>query len=265
LATYSKNDFERIAAAIGKDVVDVKRQEKNIEASAMWYRLGRRGPRGKRITPYMMRRRMTQIANAAQRLLEHLGVPDPTQPPDGPATAVLEILASAEGGTEDAVIRATARLGHLLELLGAADATRELERLARRGAEDVEQIGKLIVPKGHHGDVAENDWISAMMSIYRQITGKDPRSSVGAPLRNDEGLPGGPLIRFLQTAGNPIGIEYSPNAWRSRVRAPKRRSPQKIDSIRPFRPSLPDWLSPSGQWPRFAQTSRTQPAPLRSR
>jgi len=35
LATYSKNDFERIAAAIGKDVVDVKRQEKNFEAAAM--------------------------------------------------------------------------------------------------------------------------------------------------------------------------------------------------------------------------------------
>ena len=201
MATYSKDDFERIAAAIGKDVADVKRHEKAFEAAAMWYRLSRNAPKGKRITPYVMHRRMTQIANAAQRLLEHLGVSDPTQAPDGPATAVLEVLASADDGTEDAVIRATARLGRLLELLRAVDATRELERLARQGAEDVQQIGKLIVPKGHHGDVAENDWIAAMMSIYRQITGKDPRTSVGAPLRNDEGLPGGPLMRFLQTAG----------------------------------------------------------------
>ena len=109
MPTYSREDFERMAVAIGKDVADVKRHEKAFEAAAMWYRLSRNASKGKRVTPYMMRRRMTQIANAAQRLLEHLGVSDPTQAPDGPAPAVLEVLASASDGTEDAVIRALSR------------------------------------------------------------------------------------------------------------------------------------------------------------
>jgi len=42
------------------------------------------------------------------------------------------------------------------------------------GAEDAVQIGELVVPKGHHGQVAVNDWIAAMMSIYQKITGTDP-------------------------------------------------------------------------------------------
>jgi hypothetical protein len=219
LATYSKGDFERMAVAVGKDVADVKRHEKAFEAAAICYRLYRDARIGERITPFRMRKRMTDIVSAAERLLKHLGISDPADAPDGPALAVLEVLASADDRTEDAVIRATARMGRLVEILEAIDAAQELERLARRGAEDVVQIGKLTVPKGHHGETAVNDWIAAMMSIYRQITGKGPRTSVGAPLRSDEGLPGGPLIRFLETAGKPIGVAYSPHAWRSRVRA----------------------------------------------
>jgi len=103
-------------------------------------------------------------------------------------------------------------------LLEAVDATRELWHLARQGAADVERLGKLTVPKGHRGDVAENDWIAAMMSIYKKITGEDPRTSVGGPLGKDEGVARGPLIRFLKAAGKPIGIKYLADGWRSRTR-----------------------------------------------
>ena len=44
-----------------------------------------------------------------------------------------------------------------MEILEAVHAARELERRARIGAEDVVRIGKLTVPKGHHGDAAENE------------------------------------------------------------------------------------------------------------
>jgi Flp pilus assembly CpaE family ATPase len=89
-----------------------------------------------------MRRRMTQIANAARKLLRHLGVWKLAQAPDGPGIAVLQVLASTDDGTEDAIVRATARIGRLVEILEAADAARELERRARMGAEDVVRIGK---------------------------------------------------------------------------------------------------------------------------
>jgi hypothetical protein len=218
MATYSREDFEQIAAAIGNDVTHVWRCEKRFEAAAMWYRLGRNALKYQRTTPFVMRRRMTQIANAARKLLRHLGVTDPAQAPDGPGIAVLVVLASAADGTEDAVVRATARIGRLVEILEAVDAARELERRAHKGAEDVVQIGKLTVPKGHLGEAAVNDWIAAMMSTYKQITGKDPGISVVTPGRPGRGKAAGPLIRFLQAAGKPLGIQFSPDSFAGRIK-----------------------------------------------
>jgi hypothetical protein len=110
MATYSRENFEQIAAAIRKDVTHVCQHEKRFEAAAMWYRLARNALKNQRATPFVMRRRMTQIANAARKLLRHLGVWDPAQAPDGPGIAVLQVLASTDDGTEDAVVRATARI-----------------------------------------------------------------------------------------------------------------------------------------------------------
>jgi hypothetical protein len=74
------------------------------------------------------------------------------------------------------------------------------------------------VQEGNPGDDAVNGWIAAMLGIYRTITGKEPATSVGAPGRPNKGKAAGPLIRFLQAAGKPLKIEFSEDAWRSRVR-----------------------------------------------
>ena len=131
MATYSRVDFERIAATIGCDVGDVWRFEKQFEAAAMWYRLGLNALKIQRTTPSVMRKQMTQIANAARKLLRHLEVRNPAQAPDGPGIAILQVLASADGGSEDPVVRATARIGRLVEILEAVDAAQELERRLR--------------------------------------------------------------------------------------------------------------------------------------
>jgi hypothetical protein len=66
-----------------------------------------------------------------------------------------------------------------------------------------------------------------MMSVYRIITGKEPATSVGGSNRPNEGISGGPLIRFLAAAGKPLDLEFSADAWRSRVRTVlKTTSPQ---------------------------------------
>ena len=216
MVAYSLRDFEQIASAIDTDVADVCRHEKQFEAAATWYRLDRNAPR--RQTPFVMRRRMTQIVNTARRLLKYLEVEEPSQAPDGPGTAILQALASTDDGTEDAVVRATARIGRLVEILEAVDAARELERRASMSAEDVMQIGEVTVPKGHQGQVAENEWIAAMMSIYKRITGTDPGVSVGAPGRSATGKVSGPFIRFLEATGNPIGIQLSPDSLAGRIK-----------------------------------------------
>jgi flagellar hook-length control protein FliK len=220
MATYSKEDFERIAVAVGKDVTDVMRCENRFEAAALWYRLNSRAPKAPtRIAPSVMSKKMKQIAKDARKLLAHLEVHDPREAPDGPgAIALLEYLASAEDSTEDDVIQATARVGRLVEILDSIDAARELERRAEKAAEDALQIGNVIVPKEHQGDVAVNDWIAAMLSVYKQITGKEPGTSVGAPGSALQRKATGPLIRFLASAEKPLGLEHSAESLRDRVR-----------------------------------------------
>ena len=119
---------------------------------------------------------------------------------------------------EDPVVEATRRIGRLAELVEGIAAAAEFHRRAEKAATEVAQVGKLTVRSGNTGDDAVNDWIAAMLGIYRTLTGKEPATSVGAPERSNEGTASGPLIRFLQAAGKPLNIEFSEDAWRSRVR-----------------------------------------------
>jgi hypothetical protein len=139
--------------------------------------------------------------------------------PDGPGDReLLEALVPERDANEDRVVEATRRIGRLVEILDAIEAASDFKHRARAGAEEVKHLGQLAVVEGNSGDVAINDWIEAMMSIYHDITGKKPATSVGAPDRPNEGIAGGPLIRFLRAAGKPLGIQYGEDAWRSRVR-----------------------------------------------
>ena len=70
-------------------------------------------------------------------------------------------------------------------------AAAELERRAKKAAIEVAEIGKLTVREGNPGDDAVNDWIAAMMDLYRLITGREAAPS--------SGLPGAPT-RALQRA-----------------------------------------------------------------
>ena len=119
---------------------------------------------------------------------------------------------------ENAVLETTRRIGRLVTILEGAAAAGELERRAHQAATELAAVGKLTVREGNIGDDAVNDWLAAMLGIYRTLTGKEPATSVGAPDRANEGIAAGPLIRFLQAAGKPLNIEFSEDAWRSRVR-----------------------------------------------
>ena len=226
MPTYSQADFERIAAAIDKDVDHVLRHENRFEAAATWYRLSAAAAQGKRATPSMMIRSVKQIANTARKLLRHLEAYDYRNAPDGPGDiALLECLASADGGTEDEIIRATAQIGRLVEIFDAVDSARSLEGCAREAAKDAERMSKLIVPKGRRGDRALNIWIADMMGLYRALTGKPPRVSTTTTGPN-RGKGTGPFVRFLQAASKPVSANAKPVGLKSlheRVRAISKR------------------------------------------
>jgi hypothetical protein len=113
---------------------------------------------------------------------------------------------------------ATQRIGRLVEIIEACAASAELNRRAGKAAAEAAMVGKLTVAEGNRGDRAINDWVAAMMGIYHKISGKEPATSVGGANRPDEGIAGGPLIRFLTAAGKPLQLEFFEDAWRSRVR-----------------------------------------------
>jgi hypothetical protein len=120
--------------------------------------------------------------------------------------------------SEDAVLKGTRRIGRLVEIVEGVAAVAEFERRAYQATTEHAAVGKLTVREGNSGDDAVNDWIASMLGIYRTLTGKEAATSVGAPTRANEGIAAGPLIRFLQAAGQPLNIDFSEDAWRSRVR-----------------------------------------------
>lgn len=230
MATYTQEDFERIATAVGKDVADVTAHQKDFENAALMFRLDRGLPlrlaRSPDSTPTQMHRKMERIEKSARRLLADLGVPHDErghvkidEAYDGPGDVeILKVLSWAVEHDEDPVIAATRRVGRLAEIVEALVAVGDIERWARRGAEEIIEFGSLTVPKQHQGEVAFNNWIAAMVPTYKEITGKDPGTSVGAPGSSLRRKATGPLVRFLAAAEEPLGLEHSADSLRDRVR-----------------------------------------------
>jgi hypothetical protein len=210
MPTYTEANFEQIAAAIGIEVTQIARHEKLFEGAALGYRLDKRRPT--RVSPSKLRAKLVRISKRARRLLESLGVDDPDEAPDGPGKVeILDALVLADESNEGPVIDATRRIGRLVEIVEAVAAAAEFDRRAKEATTEVTEHGELTVRQGHTGDAAVNDWIAAMMGVYKRITGKEPATSVGSPAssvdspeRPDAGIAGGPLIRFLEAAGKPL-------------------------------------------------------------
>ncbi len=226
LPIYDDERCALIAKAI-RDDFDVSRVIEHrfkFELASHWYEINRVSPKG--VVPSAGRKKLNQIAGAARRLLKHLEIRDPTDAPDGPGNIdIIDALASVDNQSVESITDATSRIGLFVKALDAAEAAKRLERTAKAAAKDIEDLGELTVSKEHQGNTAVNRWIGDMLETYRDITGKEPATSVGGPGHSNEGLAGGPLIRFLQAAAIPLDIEYDEDAWRSRVRTILRNTP----------------------------------------
>jgi hypothetical protein len=215
--TYGDEDYLGIAQAVGAQPADLVEFRPKFEAAAIWYRLDRDPP--KRVPPSKLQRQLVSVSKKAKGLLKALGINDLASADDGLSdAALLAVLTSADGSSESAVLEATRRVARLAVLLEAAQGAIDLERMAANAGVDVDTVHREIVRPGHQGEAAVNNWIAAMLSVYRSITGREPGTSVGGPENKNRGKAGGPLIRFLIAAGAPLGLRYSAEAWRKRVR-----------------------------------------------
>lgn len=96
-------------------------------------------------------------------------------------------------------------------ILAAAD---ELDQRASKGIYAIKNVRGLTVPPGHSGDRPFNSWLDSMLVAYTKLTGRAIATSVDAV----NGIPTGPLIRFLKLAGLTLGIRKSDQAWREAIR-----------------------------------------------
>lgn len=219
MATYTQDNFEQIAAAIGMEVEAIVKQAKLFEAAARWRRLDRASP--DRLPPSILRRKLDRIAKNARRLLESLGVEDLNAAVDGPGDPqILDALILMDDHDETPLAHATQRVGRFAEIMEGVATAAELSRRAMKASAEVAEVGRLTVAEGNRGDRAIDDWLAVMMRAFRAITGEEPATSVGGPDRPDEGIAGGPFIRFLIAAAKPLELEeeLSEDARRNRMR-----------------------------------------------
>ena len=214
-AVYAHADFKQIAAAIDIEVEEIAKHAKLFEEAARWYRLDSASP--DRTAPSTLCRKLDQIATSARRLLKNLGVNHLDEAVDGPGDhQILDAMILLGDSDATPIMEATQRIARLIEITEAVAAAAELSRRAGKAAAEIAEVGKLTVEEGNCGDAAINNWVALMMSAYRDITGKEPATSVGGPPssvdgpdRPDEGKAVGPLIRFLTAAGKPLQIKFS--------------------------------------------------------
>ena len=143
MTAYSREYFEKIAAAIKKDVGDVVNYKQLFQWAADWYGLDcglarETRSRPRRTPPSKMGEKLQRIAKSARRLLQALEIKSYEEADDGPGNfELLEILAAVEDQSEDAVVNAARRIGQLATILDAIEAATELERRALVAAKDV--------------------------------------------------------------------------------------------------------------------------------
>ena len=217
--TYSRADFDRIAAAIGKDGAEVMEYADRFESAACWYRTVHRAP--ERVALSVMRKKTTQIANAARKLLRHLEVYDYRKAPDGPGNIALLELLSGDRASRNNIIEATAAIGRLITRFSMLSMRSNCRHAARQAVDDAERLSRLTGLRGRRGELAVNVWIADLMSVFKALTGRDPRMSIVSS-GPDQGKPSGPFFRFLEAAGAPVEFDDQPlclKSVRERARA----------------------------------------------
>jgi hypothetical protein len=200
---YSGLDLYRVGQALELKSAAISAQATLFEAAA--FRFLTWGSTFENRTPTELKRKLKSINSATRALLKQLGIPDVKAAVDGPGDRELfDVLTFTQGSDEGAIVDACAHLGRLAEILEAIDASLAIKTLTERALEERAALARQTVPPGNRGDIAINEWVADLLSIYTMLTGKQAGTSVGAPGRSNERKAAGPVIRFLKAAAVPL-------------------------------------------------------------
>jgi len=216
---YSDKDYQLIAEALGVFPSHVERLSKVFEDAARWYRLEVGSPpRRPRTKPSDVRKKLLQISKAATRLLGHLGVADADDAAEGRGDREIfdALVLAYEDASEDDFLRSIQAIALLPQIVASACAAIDIRGRAIQARRDSVDVGELGGLKTYDGNRPLNQWVSAMLGIYKALTRVDPFS----PLKYGRGSQ---LCLFLDAASRPLKIEQAPSQWRERVKALARR------------------------------------------
>ena len=182
-----------------------------------------------------LRNALKSIEKAAGRLWDALGLEGKTEFEDMPQALKSELGAQAEShgeridGYDDMPpTQWPMKGGNYVDYWGRAKLRQAVEDVAllrlwarnakARAAAQVQTNGQRRTTR-HSGDKALNDWFGNLAGIWLDVYERLPATSVGATGRANEGIGGGPFVRFIKAALQPVLGKSTPDDEAIRSRA----------------------------------------------
>lgn len=173
----------------------------------------------------LLRRKLGRTAAKLMRLMDVTPETAEDGIPDSELEDALVDTGYADGAAIGEVVSAIA--DYRQDLTTAIEAAERLATSASSAKSGTAALRESIVIPGHHGQPDINSWIGDMITLYTAITGRTVGTSIRPGTDRNAGQADGPLIRFLAAAGKPLGLEFTPHGWRSRIRTAVKAPSQK--------------------------------------
>lgn len=166
------------------------------------------------------------VDNAFDQLLTKLTFPRPDAGDDKRDRELMRVLSWSFGGDNDRLEAFLDRISdHQTNLADAVAAVQELIPMLGNATAELISPRKQTISPRDTGNAQINELIAALLGIYKEITGREVATSVGAQGSDNEGMATGPVIRHLKLLLAPLdlyadehGLSAHDDALRSRVR-----------------------------------------------
>lgn len=166
------------------------------------------------------------VDNAFDQLLKKLTLSNPDAGDDERDQELMRVLSWSFDGDADRLEELLERIAaYKANLVDAVAAVQELIPILKTATADLISLRKLTISPRDTGNTQINDLIASLLGIYKEITEREIRTTVGAQGSDTEGIAGGPVIEYLKILLAPLelsaderGKSKGEDAVRARVR-----------------------------------------------
>ena len=207
--------LKRMADAAAVQQLDVERALDKLEAAERWLAAELRANQGlSDWVPSKVSERLRSIRSSCTRVLKCFGIPKPIDALDGPRDEAIK-RAFRFVADEDHL---RAALDDVARLAVWAEGARRHLIAPTAGGPKCAAIDPIVltamrhVKRGNSGEQAIDLWLQELSHIYTDLTGRVASASWDRVNEQARGF-----TAFAIAAGAPIGLSYTPAAWKSRI------------------------------------------------